>query len=72
MPADLATPAATLADLELDSLATVELYVTLQEHWGVPLDDNDATPDRTVEEITRTVTALLSGQNQPASGRGAV
>ncbi|MFI6051339.1 acyl carrier protein [Streptomyces violascens] len=68
VPADRITHGSTLADLELDSLAAVELYVTLQEHWNVPLDDNEATPDRTVGEISRTITALLPHHEQPAPG----
>ncbi|MFE3475809.1 MULTISPECIES: phosphopantetheine-binding protein [unclassified Streptomyces] len=57
--ADLIRPDATLGDLELDSLAVVELYVTLQEEWGVPLDDSEATAELTVDEVARSVTALL-------------
>ncbi|MYT35566.1 acyl carrier protein [Streptomyces sp. SID8356] len=57
--ADLLRPDATLGDLELDSLAVVELYVTLQEEWGVPLDDSEASADLTVDEVARSVTALL-------------
>ncbi|MFJ8387758.1 acyl carrier protein [Streptomyces sp. NPDC094438] len=71
VPAERAIPTATLADLELDSLAAVELYVTLQDHWGVPLDDSEATPDRTVEEVAHTVTTLLS-QQQSTEGPEAV
>ncbi len=41
-PADKITPDITLGELELDSLAVVELYVTLQEHYGIPLDDTTA------------------------------
>ncbi|MER7698905.1 MULTISPECIES: phosphopantetheine-binding protein [unclassified Streptomyces] len=53
------TPDVTLGDLELDSLAVVELYVTLQEEWGVPLDDSAATADLTVEDVARAVAGLL-------------
>ncbi|MFE9120395.1 acyl carrier protein [Streptomyces sp. NPDC007172] len=61
----------SLADLELDSLAAVELYVTLQEHWDVPLDDSEATPDRTVGEISQTITTLLPQHQQSAPGNKA-
>lgn len=67
VPAGQITPTATLADLELDSLAVVELYVTLQEHWHIPLDDSEATDDRTVEEVARAVTVLLNPGEQPAA-----
>ncbi|MDO0909392.1 phosphopantetheine-binding protein [Streptomyces sp. DT2A-34] len=67
VPADRIAPDATLGDLELDSLAVVELYVTLQEQWKIPLDDSAATADLTVEDVARTVTELLGAQ---APGRG--
>lgn len=67
--ADRIRPDATLADLDLDSLAVVELYVTLQEEWGIPLDDSAAVADRTVADVARSVTSLLDA---PASGREAV
>ncbi|MEU2758779.1 phosphopantetheine-binding protein [Streptomyces sp. NPDC007027] len=57
--ADLIRPDATLGDLELDSLAVVELYVTLQEEWDVPLGDSEASAELTVDEVARSVTALL-------------
>lgn len=71
VPGDRITPAASLAELDLDSLAAVELYVTLQEHWDVPLDDGEATPDRTVGQIAETVTALLGRPEQRTAGHGA-
>jgi hypothetical protein len=43
----------------LDSLAVVELYLTLQEHWNVPLDDSDANNELTVDDVARTVDGLL-------------
>jgi acyl carrier protein len=62
VPADRISPDATLGDLELDSLAVVELYVTLQEHWEIPLDDSAATADLTVDDVARAVTDLLGAQ----------
>lgn len=47
--------AATLEDLGLDSLAAVELYVTLQEQWQVPLDDSEAGIGLTVRQVADTV-----------------
>ncbi|PCG86532.1 acyl carrier protein [Streptomyces sp. WZ.A104] len=64
--ADLIRPDATLGDLELDSLAVVELYVTLQEEWGVPLDDSEAAAELTVDEVARSVAELLDADR--ASG----
>ncbi len=62
-------PDITLDDLDLDSLAVVELYVTLQEEWRIPLDDSTADADLTVADVARSVSALL---DEPASGREAV
>ncbi|BFV60455.1 hypothetical protein KCMC57_up55590 [Kitasatospora sp. CMC57] len=60
VPAEHIDPQATLADLELDSLAVVELHLTLQEHWNVPLDENEADADQTVDGIARRITELLA------------
>lgn len=62
---DRITPEATLDTLELDSLAVVELYVTLQEQWQVPLDDSGASGDLTVADVARAVTTLLDA-GEPA------
>lgn len=51
-------PEATLEDLGLDSLAAVELYVTLQEQWQVPLDDSEANTGLTVQQVRETVRRL--------------
>ncbi|AIA01147.1 MULTISPECIES: acyl carrier protein [Streptomyces] len=53
-------PDSTLGALELDSLAVVELYVTLQEHWGVPLDEDGATAELTLEQVAQAVSAQLT------------
>lgn len=63
----LVRPDTTLAELDLDSLAVVELYVTLQEEYRIPLDDSAATADLTVAEVTRSVTELLDNAT-PAPG----
>ncbi|MER5642132.1 phosphopantetheine-binding protein [Kitasatospora sp. NPDC002227] len=52
-------PEATLADLDLDSLARVELFLTLQEHWGVPLADEDSAAELTLRQLVGTVLALI-------------
>ncbi|MFB7634803.1 acyl carrier protein [Streptomyces sp. NPDC056149] len=56
-------PDRTLGDLDLDSLAVVELIVTLQEHWGIPLDEDGATAELTLEQLTQAVATQL-----PADG----
>ncbi|MER7758686.1 acyl carrier protein [Streptomyces sp. NPDC097619] len=60
IPADQLSPEATLGELGMDSLAIIELYVTLQDHWAVPLDDSAAGPEITVGELGSTLTGLLS------------
>ncbi|MFI9024346.1 acyl carrier protein [Streptomyces sp. NPDC053560] len=60
-------PDVTLADLELDSLALVELYVTLQEHWGTELEEDEAAADLTLEEFARVVQEQVSGGPAPTA-----
>ncbi|MFJ5231271.1 acyl carrier protein [Kitasatospora sp. NPDC088391] len=64
VPADLITAGATFQDLDLDSLSTVELYVTLQEEWGLPLDAEAATPDTTVGQLADRCRELLDGDGR--------
>ncbi|GAA2657470.1 acyl carrier protein [Streptomyces lunalinharesii] len=61
-------PDITLGALELDSLAVVELYVTLQEHWGVPLDEDGATAELTLDQVAQAVSAQLTVEG--AADRG--
>lgn len=61
VPRERIVPKATLGDLDLDSLASVELHVTLQEHWGIPLAEESFTPDLTLEALAATACALLGG-----------
>ncbi|WP_416970206.1 beta-ketoacyl-ACP synthase 3 [Streptomyces sp. 4F14] len=42
------TPDATFTDLDLDSLAVVELFVSLSDHWRITLPDTEADPGLTV------------------------
>ncbi|MFI5530172.1 phosphopantetheine-binding protein [Kitasatospora sp. NPDC051853] len=66
-PADAVADAAALQDLDLDSLARVELVVSLQEHWGVALDDDaDSAADVTVADLVGRVSALLARSTRPA------
>ncbi len=64
-PAEQIHPESTLGGLDLDSLAVVELYLTLQEHWNVPLDDSAATPELTVTEVADAVTDLIGPTDTP-------
>ncbi|GAA2113268.1 hypothetical protein GCM10009759_56720 [Kitasatospora saccharophila] len=62
VPADLITARASFQELDLDSLSIVELYVTLQEEWGVPLDAEAAGADTTVSELVDEVRKLMDGR----------
>lgn len=53
---------ATFRGLDLDSIAVVEVFVTLSEHWQVPLDDSAATPDLTLADTAAMVGAALDGR----------
>ncbi|MFY4723496.1 acyl carrier protein [Streptomyces sp. LaBMicrA B280] len=70
VPADRIVPTATLGELDLDSLAVVELYVTLQEEWGIPLDDSGASAELTVAEVARAVSEQLALRDEPVPHDG--
>ncbi|MEK0100478.1 phosphopantetheine-binding protein [Streptomyces sp. A475] len=55
--ADSIRPDASLASLDLDSLALAELALTLQERLGVRVDESEATQRTTVAELTATLAA---------------
>ncbi|MER8099264.1 acyl carrier protein [Kitasatospora sp. NPDC094016] len=68
------TPSGTIGDnaaldeLDLDSLARIELVVTLQEHWGVALDDDlDSAADVTVGQLVDRIHALLAQPVRPVA-----
>ncbi|MGW8378359.1 acyl carrier protein [Streptomyces sp. ODS28] len=66
------TPDATLAGLELDSLAVVELFLTLQEHWRVPLDENEeGASELSLREIAALVEARCDGSRTGGPAPGA-
>lgn len=53
--ADSIRPDATLASLDLDSLALAELALALQDQLGVRVDESEATKRTTVAELTATL-----------------
>jgi acyl carrier protein len=57
--AALIRPEASLEDLDLDSLAVVELFVVLQERWQVPLDEAGADGSLTVADTAALLDASL-------------
>lgn len=65
-PSDTIGDDAALDDLDLDSLARIELVVTLQDHWGVALDDDlDSAADVTVGQLVDRIHALLAQPVRP-------
>ncbi|MET9479736.1 acyl carrier protein [Streptomyces sp. NPDC006638] len=62
---DAVKPGSTLAELELDSLAVVELLVTVQERWGVELDDADADAELSIDHLARLVADQLPKDGSP-------
>ncbi|QNP68958.1 acyl carrier protein [Streptomyces roseirectus] len=54
---DEISPDQTFDDLELDSLAMVELSLAAQEEFGVPVDDEDISPQDTVSRAAEVIEA---------------
>ncbi|MEU7529424.1 phosphopantetheine-binding protein [Saccharothrix sp. NPDC042600] len=48
-------PAATLVELDLDSLALVELGVVAEKEFGVRFADDEIVPDHTLDEVVRLI-----------------
>ncbi|MFJ9853729.1 acyl carrier protein [Streptomyces sp. NPDC101150] len=69
---DLIGPDIPLGDLELDSLAIVELYVTLQEHWSVSLEEDESAADLTLRQFAHAVASQLPAEpsaTEPGAAR---
>ncbi|MEU4348198.1 acyl carrier protein [Streptomyces sp. NPDC023838] len=49
-------PETTFGELELDSIALVELVVTVNDHYAIALDDTELTPNTTLAETANLVT----------------
>ncbi|MFK8912650.1 3-oxoacyl-[acyl-carrier-protein] synthase III C-terminal domain-containing protein, partial [Streptomyces sp. YS-3] len=58
VPAQQVTPGMSLADLELDSLAVAEFFLTVQERFNRSLDEDQWQAERTLQDIASTVKAL--------------
>jgi acyl carrier protein len=62
IPAELVQPDATAESLDIDSLALVELTVSVQADFGVPLEDGELRAGQTIAEmadyIDRKVAAM--------------
>lgn len=57
IPAGQVTPGAVLNGLDLDSLAVVELVVTLQEDLGIQLGEEEVGGDWTVQQLVELLAA---------------
>ncbi|NEC85270.1 acyl carrier protein [Streptomyces sp. SID12501] len=54
-PADRIRPGATLGELDVDSLTTVEISIRIERDLGVQVGDDELEPDLTLGEIARLV-----------------
>jgi acyl carrier protein len=61
MDADQFDPHATFGDLDVDSIALVELAVASEEEFGVKIGDDEFTPQHTLV----TAAELLAGKGVP-------
>ncbi|MFG3257411.1 acyl carrier protein [Streptomyces sp. NPDC048172] len=52
-------PEDTFTDMELDSLALVELTLATQEEFGISLSDDDLNPHHTMAEAAEVVDTKL-------------
>ncbi|MFC9244743.1 acyl carrier protein [Streptomyces sp. NPDC057136] len=57
LEADEITPDQTFSDLELDSLALVELSLAAQEEFGVPVNDEDISAQDTISQAAEVIAA---------------
>nr|MDT0663707.1 acyl carrier protein [Micromonospora sp. DSM 115978] len=53
--ADEVSPELSFNDLELDSLALVELAMTAQEEFGVKISDDELSPQDTVAQAVEII-----------------
>ncbi|KIF75391.1 hypothetical protein QR77_18770 [Streptomyces sp. 150FB] len=54
------TPASTFSELELDSLALVELSIAAQEEFDVPIEDSELGLESTVGQAAETISGKLT------------
>ncbi|MFI5672932.1 acyl carrier protein [Streptomyces sp. NPDC051704] len=59
--ADELTDERTFDSLDLDSIAQVEMFVTLSDHYRIHLDDSLASGGMTLGQTADLVTAALEG-----------
>lgn len=61
VPEEGLRPETTFSSLDLDSIAQVELFVTLSDHYGIRLDDSCVSSELTLGQTAELVQAGLAG-----------
>ncbi|MGW0576127.1 acyl carrier protein [Streptomyces sp. NPDC002920] len=59
-PADRIRPEATLGELDVDSLTTVEISIRIERDLGVTVGDDELGPDLTLARLAGLVDARLA------------
>ncbi|MFI1172653.1 acyl carrier protein [Streptomyces melanogenes] len=60
----------TFESLELDSIAQVEMFVTLSDHYGVHLDDSLASGEMTLRQTADLISEALEGVDRQRQESG--
>ncbi|WP_346538214.1 acyl carrier protein [Micromonospora sp. DPT] len=55
IPAEELTPGATFEELDLDSLALIELSVSIQKQFGVLVEETELSPERRLGEVVEII-----------------
>ncbi len=58
IPAGELSPGTTFEDLDLDSLALIELSVSIQKTFGVVIDETELSPERRLGEVVDAIDSL--------------
>lgn len=61
-------PGATFADLDFDSLATIQLALGLEEEFGVIIEDGEVTGQMTVGDTAALIAGLIAA-GKAAAGK---
>ncbi|WP_306317511.1 MULTISPECIES: acyl carrier protein [unclassified Streptomyces] len=61
LEADEIDPERTFGELEMDSLALVELGLSAQQEFGIALADDDIRSSDTIAQAAKTVEAKMAG-----------
>jgi acyl carrier protein len=68
IPVERVVPAATLKELQLESLDAVQVIFAIEEHFGISLPyDNLDTEQQTIGDLVATVERLVGEKQQPVT-----